>query len=98
MGLGLWSVTFEGRPSSWLRWRDRAGNWLLTDTEKAEQQVLAERAGRQQAQQQAETERLAREQAQHQAEQERLVREQAQQQAAWLAARLRELGINADDV
>ena len=80
------------------QWCDRAGNWLLTDTEKAEQQAQAERAGRQQAQQQAKTERLAREQAQQQAEQERLAREQAQQQAARLAARLRELGINPDDV
>ena len=112
VGLGLWSGAFEGMPGSWLRWCDRAGNWLLTDTEKAEQQAQAERAGRQQAQQQAKTERLARqqaqqqaeaerlvrEQAQQQAEQERLAREQAQQQAARLAARLRELGINPDDV
>ena len=24
---------FEGVPSCWLRWFDKAGNWLLTDTE-----------------------------------------------------------------
>ena len=24
---------FEGIPSCWLRWFDKAGNWLLTDTE-----------------------------------------------------------------
>ena len=57
---------------------------LLTDTERAEQQAEV-------AQQQAETERFVREKAQQQAE-------AAQQQAERLAARLRALGINPEDV
>lgn len=39
VGLGLWSGKFEGVPSCWLRWCDKAGNWLLTDTERAEQKA-----------------------------------------------------------
>lgn len=35
LGLGIWSGTFEGVPGNWLRWCDRAGTWLLTDTEQA---------------------------------------------------------------
>ncbi|WP_293342455.1 Uma2 family endonuclease [Microcoleus sp. CAWBG58] len=34
IGLGVWSGVFEDVPSSWLRWCDRQGNWLLTDTEQ----------------------------------------------------------------
>lgn len=45
IGLGLWQGEFEGIPACWLRWCDAAGNWLLTDTERAEQRAekLAER-------------------------------------------------------
>ena len=87
IGLGLWSGTFEGMPSSWLRWCDRAGNWLLTDTERAEQETKT-------AQQQAKAERIAREQAQQQANAERIAREKAQQKARRLEERLRALGID----
>jgi Uma2 family endonuclease len=59
IGLGIWQGEFEAVPSSWLRWCDQAGNWFLTDTERAKQQA-------EQAAQQAEQERLAREQAQTQ--------------------------------
>lgn len=34
IGLGLWQGNFEGISSSWLRWCDEDGNWLLTDTEQ----------------------------------------------------------------
>lgn len=40
LGLGLWEGIFEAVPGFWLRWCDRSGNWLLTDTERAEAQVL----------------------------------------------------------
>jgi len=39
VGLGIWEGTFEGIPSPWLRWCDRQGNWLLTDTEEAQSQL-----------------------------------------------------------
>lgn len=50
IGLGIWSGEFEGVPSNWLRWCDRTGAWLLTDTEQAqlaeEQARLAEEQAR----------------------------------------------------
>lgn len=50
IGLGIWAGKFEGIPSHWLRWCDRQGNWLLTDTEQAEQEkALAEEKLRQAA-------------------------------------------------
>lgn len=40
IGLGIWQGVFEDVPGYWLRWCDRAGNWLLTDTEQAQEQLL----------------------------------------------------------
>lgn len=91
IGLGLWQGKFEEITTCWLRWCDEAGNWSMTDTERAEQQVAAEQLARVQTQQQLETERLAKEQAQQQAE-------QAQQRAEQFANRLRTLGIDPGDV
>lgn len=34
IGLGIWAGEFEGVPGHWLRWCNRAGDWLLTDTEQ----------------------------------------------------------------
>jgi Uma2 family endonuclease len=36
IGLGVWEGSFEAVPGYWLRWCDRDGNWLLTDTEQAQ--------------------------------------------------------------
>jgi Uma2 family endonuclease len=89
IGLGLWQGEFAGISGDWLRWCDREGTWLLTDTEQAEwakaQEQLAkeqERLTRQRAEQQAEQERLTRQRAEQQAEQDRLAKEQAEQQVA----------------
>ena len=59
IGLGIWQGEFEGVTAAWLRWCDQEGNWLLTDTEQAQQQL-------EQAQQAKEQERQAKEQAQAQ--------------------------------
>jgi Uma2 family endonuclease len=40
IGLGIWQGIFEEVPGYWLRWCDRDGNWLLTDTEQAQVQLL----------------------------------------------------------
>lgn len=40
IGLGIWQGEFEGVAAAWLRWCDQAGNWLLTDTEQAQAQLL----------------------------------------------------------
>ena len=57
LGLLLWQGKFEDREDTWLRWRDRDGQMLLTGAERAEQErqrADQERVMRQQAQQQAE--------------------------------------------
>lgn len=36
IGLGIWQGEFDGLPGNWLRWCDRSGEWLLTDTEHAQ--------------------------------------------------------------
>ena len=84
VGLGIWEGEFEGILSHWLRWCDGTGQWLPTDTERERQAKEQERQAREQ-------ERQAR-------EQERQAREQAQQRADRMAQRLRELGIDPDEI
>jgi len=73
IGLGIWDGSFDGVPSHWLRWCDRQGNWLLTDTEQEERE-------REQAQRQNAQAQLEKEQAQLEKEQAQLEKEQAQAQ------------------
>jgi Uma2 family endonuclease len=40
IGLGIWQGKFDEVEGYWLRWCDLVGNWLLTDTELAESQIL----------------------------------------------------------
>ena len=57
LGLMLWQGKFEDREDTWLRWRDRDGQMLLTGAERADQErqrADQEHIMRQQAQQQAE--------------------------------------------
>jgi len=49
IGLGIWEGVFENVPGHWLRWCDREGNWLLTDTEQECVAKEQERAAREQA-------------------------------------------------
>lgn len=59
IGLGLWQGEYQGSDRRWLRWYDREGAWIPTDTEMAEfAQQQAERAQRR-----AEAERQRAEQA-----------------------------------
>ena len=37
LGLGIWQGEFEDASAHWLRWCDREGNWLLSDTEQERQ-------------------------------------------------------------
>lgn len=59
LGLGLWQGSYQGIQRLWLRCYDAAGNWLLTDSERAQQ---------------------------------------AEERAQRLAARLRQLGVEPDEV
>lgn len=44
IGLGIWQGVFEGVPGYWLRWCDADGNWLLTDTERSQQELAQAQA------------------------------------------------------
>jgi Uma2 family endonuclease len=68
-GLGLWQGTFEGITRLWLRWYDQQGNWMLTDTELAQEQMMQERQRAEQERQRAEQERQRAEQAESQLQQ-----------------------------
>jgi Uma2 family endonuclease len=50
IGLGIWDGEFEDVPGRWLRWCDASGDWLLTDTEQAQQSEEQERLAKEDAQ------------------------------------------------
>ncbi|MGD1702357.1 Uma2 family endonuclease [Dapis sp. BLCC M229] len=87
LGIGTEIGTFQGITREWLYWYDEQGNRYPTPEEAQQQE--------QQARQLAEAQRQQEQQARQLAEQ-RL--EQAQQQAEKLVARLRELGIDPDQL
>ncbi|NET58170.1 MAG: Uma2 family endonuclease [Symploca sp. SIO2E6] len=39
LGLGLWQGEYKERDRQWLRWYDKEGNWILTDTEQESQRA-----------------------------------------------------------
>jgi Uma2 family endonuclease len=82
--LGTWSGTIDRETAVWLRFYDESGNLILLPEEVAQQQAEVAQQQAEMAQQQAEV-------AQQQAEQERL-------RADRLAAKLRELGIDPNDL
>ncbi len=110
--LGVWFGTEKERTGYFLRWWDDGGNMLLWWSEKSareRQQVEQERQQaeqerqqaeqeRQQAEQRLQQERQRAEQERQQAEQERQQAEQERQRSERLAARLRELGIDPDEL
>lgn len=51
IGLGVWQGEFEDVTAAWRSGCDRAGNWLLTDTELAQQQLEQERQAKEQERQ-----------------------------------------------
>lgn len=85
--LGIWYGERLGQTINWLRWWDKNGNLLLWSSEQAEQ----ERQRAEQERQRAEPERQRAEQESQRAEQERL-------RAEKLAAKLRELGLDPEQI
>ncbi|MFM6015713.1 MAG: Uma2 family endonuclease [Cuspidothrix sp.] len=85
MGVELGLIEDDG--VSWVRWWDDAGNLLLTGDERA----IVEKQARLEAEEIAQQATLAQQQAEEIAQQER-------QQKEKLAAYLRSLGINPDDI
>lgn len=73
LGLGLWSGTYEGIESLWLRWQNAEGDWLPSSAER----IAQEQQQRERLQQQLSLER---------------------QRSESLAARLREMGFDPDQL
>jgi Uma2 family endonuclease len=86
IGLGIWAGDFDGVMGHWLRWCDRQGNWLLTDTEQEELE-------KEQAQLEKSQVQLEKEQAQLEKEQAQLEKEQAQAQLRQTARNLMATGM-----
>ncbi|NET59206.1 MAG: hypothetical protein F6K47_24615 [Symploca sp. SIO2E6] len=84
IGLGIWEGVFQNVPGYWLRWCDRAGNWLLTDIEKLEQRL-------EQSEQRLEQKRAAK-------KRERAVKEQADAKLMQAARNLLEIGMEIEEV
>ncbi len=94
LGLGIWSGSYQGVTNRWLRWYDRAGNWILTN----EEEKLLARQEAMLANQLADQERQRANQEQLRADQEQLRAESAEQRAELMAAKLRELGIDVNEM
>ena len=92
--LGIWQGSYRNFDLPWLRCWDSNGQLLLSDYERADEE--SRRA--EQEKQRAEQEKQRAEQEKQRAEQEKQRAEQEKQHAERLAARLRELGVNPDDV
>ncbi|NEP63301.1 MAG: Uma2 family endonuclease [Symploca sp. SIO2G7] len=75
IGLGIWEGVFQNAPGHWLRWCDREGNWLLTDTEQSEQRLEQSEQRLEQSEQRLEQERAAKERERAAKEQERAAKE-----------------------
>lgn len=92
--LGIWQGVYQNKHMPWLRGWDKNGNLLLTNEEKNEQanrEIVQERL-------RVECERLEKEQERQRAEQERQRAEQERQKNEYLLARLREMGIDPDNL
>ncbi len=94
VALGIWTGHYLNDTQPWMRWFDAAGQPLPTGHERAEY----ERQRAEQEYRRAELERQRAEQERQRAEQEHQRAEQEHQRAALLAAKLRELGVNPDQL
>jgi len=86
LSLGLWLGKYQGINRLWLRWYDDTGSLILTDAEAALQQVAIAEQRADAAEQLAGIEKSR-------AETEKARAEAAENRAAYLAQKLRELGI-----
>jgi Uma2 family endonuclease len=87
LGLGLWDGSYKEMERLWLRWYDKTGNWISTP----EEQEIKEREKVGQVEQQLNEERQRAEQAEQQLNEER-------QRAERLAAKLRKLNIDPNEL
>jgi Uma2 family endonuclease len=92
MGVELGLIEDEGVP--WVRWWDETGNLLLTGDERA----ILEKQARLEAEAIAEQAEIAKQQAEIAKQQAEEIAEQERQKKEKLAAYLRSLGVNPDDI
>jgi Uma2 family endonuclease len=96
--LGIWQGEYFNQDFPWLRWWDDAGNLLLAGDELAKRELLRAEQESLRAEREslrAEQESLRAERAVEQVAEEKQRTEQERQRADRLAAKLRELGIDA---
>ncbi len=91
LGLGLWQGEYRGKKRQWLRWYDAQGNWIPTIAEKERHEKQLAQARAELAQAKAQKEQQEKELAQATAE-------LAQARAERLAERLRQAGIDPEQV
>jgi outer membrane murein-binding lipoprotein Lpp len=91
LGIGLWSGCYQGCSRLWLRWYDVSGDWVLTPEEFERQRAELES-------QRAELESQRAELESQRAELESQRAQSESQRANRLADRLREMGINPDEL
>ncbi|NCR06840.1 MAG: hypothetical protein GPI94_24715 [Microcystis aeruginosa LG13-03] len=94
MFIGIWQGTKAEFTTNWLRWWDKSGNLLLWGSELVEQ----ERQRAEQERQRAEQERQRTEQERQRAEQAELELEQEQIARQRLVQKLKELGVNPENI
>ncbi|MGB3695584.1 MAG: Uma2 family endonuclease [Spirulinaceae cyanobacterium] len=92
--LGIWRGERLGQNINWLRWWDRQGNMLLWSSEQAQQ----EKARAEQENARAEQEKARAEQEKARAEQQEALAEKEKDRAELLAAKLRELGVDPNQL
>ena len=108
LGITFWEGVYEDQEGVWLRWCNRNGNLILTGAERAEkadkraederQRASLERQRAEDERQRASLERQRAEDERQRAEQADKRAEDEHQRAEHLAAKLRELGINPDQL
>ena len=99
--LGLWQGSYQNQTQLWLRWWDFDGNLLLTGWEQTELERLHSEQERQRGdreQQRADLEQQRADREREEKEQQRIRADREQQRAEKLAARLKELGIDPDEL
>ncbi|MDY7013730.1 MAG: Uma2 family endonuclease, partial [Cyanobacteriota bacterium] len=87
IGIGLWFGEYRGLERQWLRWYDRAGNWIPTPAEEAES-----------AERRAEAAQARAEAAQQQTQEERARAEAAERTIALGISRLLNLGFSVEQI
>ncbi|GCA86647.1 hypothetical protein MiTa_04709 [Microcystis aeruginosa NIES-4264] len=99
--MGVWQGSKAEFTTNWLRWWDKSGNLLLWGSELVEQErqrAEQERQRAEQERQRAEQERQRTEQERQRAEQAELELEQEQIARQRLVQKLKELGVNPENL